>query len=139
VTVLLEDIAVDIFFVSSFGMFVMGLFHGLLSTRSWQSFALLASGWALASGQHTITAYLWLTGATRVKHFSSFYVFLGGPLYKVRWKLWARLIQCATKWLDIVWACREALYEDGIYPLPWFSPDLTQNCRELAKALTRAA
>ena len=89
----------DTFFVSSFGMFVMGLFQGIFSAPSWQSFSLLASGWALASGQHTITTYLWLSGATRVKHFSSFYVFLGTPLYKARWKLWGRLIPCAAKWV----------------------------------------
>lgn len=98
-TLLLEDIAVDTFFVSSFGMFVMGLFHGLFPTPSWQSFSLLACGWALASGKHTIPTYLWVTGATRVKHFSSFYVFLGGPLYKARWKLWACLIQRAAAWV----------------------------------------
>jgi hypothetical protein len=95
----LEDIAVDTFFVSSFGMFVMGLFQGLFTAPSWQSFSLLACGRALASEKHTITAYLWLTGATRVKHFSSFYVFLGGPLYKARWKLWACLIQRAATWV----------------------------------------
>jgi hypothetical protein len=95
----LEDIAVDTFFVSSFGMFVMGLFQGLFTAPSWQSFSLLACGWALTSGKHTITTYLWLTGATRVKHFSSFYVFLGGPLYKARWKLWACLIQRAAAWV----------------------------------------
>jgi DDE superfamily endonuclease len=108
----LEDIAVGAFFVSSFGMFVMGLFHGLFTAPSWQSFSLLASGWALASEKHTITTYLWLTGATRVKHFSSFYVFLGGPLYKVRWKLWSRLIDGAAKWIPqgepIVLACDDS-------------------------------
>jgi hypothetical protein len=34
------------------------------------------NGWVLASGQHTITTYLWLMGATRFKHCSRFYVFL---------------------------------------------------------------
>jgi hypothetical protein len=80
-------------------MFVMGLFHDLFTAPSWQSFSLLACGWALTSGKHTITTYLWLTGATRVKHFSSFYIFLGGPLYKARWKLWAGLIQRAATWV----------------------------------------
>jgi hypothetical protein len=97
--ILLEDIAVDTFFVSSFGMFVMGLFQGLFTAPSWPSVSLLACGWALASGKHTITTYLWLTGATRCKHFSNFYVFLGGPLYKARGKLWARLMQRAAKWV----------------------------------------
>lgn len=62
----------DTFFISSFGMFVMGLFHGIFTAPSWQSFSLLACGWALASGQHTMTTSLWLTGATRVTHCSSF-------------------------------------------------------------------
>lgn len=111
-TVLWEDIAVDTFFVSSFGRFVMGLFQDLFTVPSWQSFTLLAKGWTLASGQHTITAYLWLTGATRVKHFSSFYVFLGTALYKARWKLWARLLHCALEWLPsdqpLVLACDDS-------------------------------
>jgi hypothetical protein len=90
---------VDTFFVSSFGTFVMGLFQGLLSAPSWQSFSLLACGWALASERHTITTYLWLTGATTRKHFSRFYVFLGGPLYKARWQVWAPILRHAAPWV----------------------------------------
>ena len=56
----------------------MGLFQGLFTAPSWQSFLLLACGWALSAERHTITTYLWLTGATTLKHFSRFYVFLGG-------------------------------------------------------------
>ena len=89
----------DTFFVSSFGTFVMGLFHGLLSAPSWQSFSFLACGWALASERHTITTYLWLTGATACKHFSRFYVFLGGPLYTARWQLWGQIIRHAAPWV----------------------------------------
>ena len=59
----------DTFFVSSFGTFVMGLFHGLFTAPAWQSFSLLACGWALATDRHTITTYLWLTGASAVKPF----------------------------------------------------------------------
>jgi DDE superfamily endonuclease len=92
-----EDVAVDSFVVSSFGMFVMGLFHGLFTAPSWQSFALLACGWALATDRHTITTYLWLTGATTVKHFSRFYVFLGCPLYSQRWHLWGAVIRQAAQ------------------------------------------
>ena len=80
----------DAFFVSSFGTFVMGLFHSLFTAPAWQSFALLACGWALTTDRHTITTYVWLTGATTVKHFSRFYVFLGCPLYSQRWHLWGR-------------------------------------------------
>jgi hypothetical protein len=84
---------VDTFFVSSFGMFVMALFQPLFTASAWQSFSVLAWGWALSTQRHTLSNYLWLTGATTLKHFSRFYVFLGSPLYKVRWQLWARIMQ----------------------------------------------
>ncbi len=88
------------FIASSFSTFVMVLFQGLFTAPSEQTFLLLACGWALAGRErHTITTYLWLTGATTVKHFSRFYVFLGGPLYKARWKLWARILHCAAAWV----------------------------------------
>jgi DDE superfamily endonuclease len=90
---------VDTFFVSSFGTFVMGLFHGLFTAPSWQSFALLTCGWALAGERHTITTYMWLTGAATVKHFSRFYVFLGCPLYHKRWQLWGAVIRLAAQWV----------------------------------------
>jgi hypothetical protein len=90
---------VDTFVVSSFGTFVMGLFHGLFTAPSWQSFALLACGWALTTDRHTITTYMWLTGATTVKHFSRFYVFLGCPLYAQRWHLWGAVIRQAARFV----------------------------------------
>jgi hypothetical protein len=80
------------FIVSSFGIFVMGLFQGLFTAPSWQTFTFLACGWALAGARHTLTTYLWVTGAATVKHFSRFYVFLGQALYQARWQLWARSI-----------------------------------------------
>lgn len=86
------------FIVSSFGRFVMGLFAGLFTTPSRQTFTVLAYGWAVVSGERqTITTYLWLTGATTVKPFSCFYGFLGGALYQARWQLWARIIRCAAQ------------------------------------------
>ena len=88
------------FIVSSFGLFVMGLFAGLFTTPSWQTFTLLAYGWAVAGGERqTITMYLWLSGATTVKHFSCFYAFLGGALYDLRWQLWGCIIRCAARWV----------------------------------------
>jgi DDE superfamily endonuclease len=87
------------FVVSSFGTFVMGLFHGLFTAPSWQSFSCLACGWALTTDRHTITTYLWLTGATTVKHFSRFYVFLGCPLYTQRWPLWGAVIRQAARFV----------------------------------------
>src|SRR5881397_505512 len=52
---------------------------------------------SLATDRHTITTYLWLTGATTVKHFSRFYVFLGCPLYHKRWQLWGAVIRLAAQ------------------------------------------
>jgi DDE superfamily endonuclease len=99
-TVLLEDITMAAFIVSSFGLFVMSLFAGLFTAPSWQTFSVLAYGWAVASGERqTITTYLWLTGATTVKHFSCYYTCLGGALYQARWQLWARIIRCAAQWV----------------------------------------
>jgi hypothetical protein len=71
----------------------MILFQGLFTASSWQTFTYLACGRALATNRHTITTYLWLTGATTVKHFSRFYVFLGCPLYNRRWHLWDAVIR----------------------------------------------
>src|SRR5215475_10391150 len=95
----LEDIAVDTFLHSSFGTVVMTLFQGLFTTPSWQTFTALACGWALATDRHTITTYLWLTGATTVKRFSRFYVFLGCPLYNRRWQLWGAVIGLAVQFV----------------------------------------
>lgn len=98
-TLLLADIAVDTFVYSSFGTGVMTLFQGIFTAPSWQTFTSLACGWALAGDRHTITTYLWLTGATTIKHFSRFYVFLGGPLYNKRWQLWGAVIRLAGQFV----------------------------------------
>ena len=95
-TRLLEDIAVDTFLHSSFGTVVTMLFRDLFTAPSWPTFTYLACGWALASDRHTITTYVWLTGAATVKHFSRFYVFLGCPLYHKRWQLWGAVIRLAA-------------------------------------------
>jgi hypothetical protein len=75
------------------------LFQGIFTTPSWQTFTYLACGWALASDRHTITTSLWLTGATTVKHFARFYVFLGCPLYHRRWQLWGAVIRLAAQFV----------------------------------------
>src|SRR5262245_35617302 len=95
----MEDIAVDTFVHSSFGTLIMTRCHGLFTARSWHTFIALACGWALATDRHTITTYLWLTGATTVKHFARFYVFLGGPLYHKRWQLWGAVIRLAAQFV----------------------------------------
>jgi hypothetical protein len=53
-------------------MVLLNLFPGLFSAPSWQTFTSLACGWTLATDRHTITTYVWLTGATTGKHFSRF-------------------------------------------------------------------
>ena len=83
----------DAFLTSSFGTFVMTLWHGVLSAPSWHNFTYLAYGWALAWGRQTITTYLWGSGAAELKHFSRYYAFLGGALYQRRAQLWARVIR----------------------------------------------
>jgi hypothetical protein len=96
---LLEDLAVATFVHSSFGTVVMTLFQGCFPAPSWHTFTFLACGWALATDRHTITTYLWLTGATAVKHFSRFYIFLGCPLYDKRWQLWGAVIRLAAQFV----------------------------------------
>ena len=98
-TLFLEDIAVDTLGSLSFGTLLMHLFQGIFTAPSWQTFTYLACGWALATDRHTITTYLWLTGATAAKHFAEFYVFLGGPLYNRRWQLWGAIIRLAAQFV----------------------------------------
>jgi hypothetical protein len=45
----------------------------------------------------------------------------------------------APSQLDVVWACREALHEAGIFPIPRFTPALAENHEELEHALPLAA
>jgi hypothetical protein len=71
----MEDTAVDAFLTSSFGTFVMTLWHGVLSVPSWQNVTCLAYGWALACGRQTITTSLWGSGAAQGKHVSRYYAF----------------------------------------------------------------
>src|SRR5262245_52636721 len=75
----------------------MGFFHGVFTAPSWQNCVRLACGWALATDRHTITTYLWLTGATTMKHFARCYVFLGCPLDTQRWHLWGAVIRQAAR------------------------------------------
>ena len=53
---------------------------------------ILAHGWSLSSHRHTISTYLWLSGAVSVKHFSRYYAFLSGRFFNIMDKLWSSLI-----------------------------------------------
>jgi hypothetical protein len=55
-----------------------------------------------------------------------------------RYRPWYRQ-KVAPSQLDVVWACREALHEAGIFPIPRFSPDLSENHEEPEHALPLAA
>jgi hypothetical protein len=96
-TLLPEDIAVDTCRSSSFGSVVLPLFQGLFTAPSWHTFTALACGWAVATDRHTITTYLWRTGATAVKHFARFSIFLGCPLDDKRWQRWGAVSRLAAQ------------------------------------------
>lgn len=55
-----------------------------------------------------------------------------------RYRPWYRQ-QCAPSQLDIVWACREALHEAGVFPILRFTPEVTENHEEPENALPLAA
>jgi hypothetical protein len=61
-----------------------------------------------------------------------------GPLDLQRSRPWYRQ-KCAPSQLDIVWACREALQEAGVFPTPRFTPDLATNQEAPEIALPLAA
>jgi hypothetical protein len=60
----------------------------------------------------------------------------GVPL--CRYRPWYRQ-KVAPSHLDVAEACREALYEAGIFPIPRFSPDLAESHEEPENALPLAA
>lgn len=82
----------DQFYTSSFGQFLMTMFAHYFIPQSFQSFMTLAHGWSLSSHRHTISTYLWLSGAVSLKHFSRYYAFLSGRFFNVMDKLWSSLI-----------------------------------------------
>ena len=77
-------IAVHKFYRSSFGAFLQRHFAELFTKASQQSFLLLALGFVLSSGRHTIANYIWRAGACAFKHFTCFYVFLGSDARRRR-------------------------------------------------------
>lgn len=89
--------AVDSFYRSSFGAFLQRHFADLFTKPAQQTFLLLALGFVLSSSRHTVANYLWRAGATVFKHFTAFYVFLGGPLYKRLDWLWISVIALAER------------------------------------------
>ncbi len=89
----------DSFIRTDFGSFLDTEFADLFNQRARQSFLILALGFCLSPSRHTIANYLWRSGATAVKHFTRFYVFIGGPLYdKLDW-LWITVITIAARFV----------------------------------------
>ena len=60
----------------------------------------MAQGWALSSSHHTLTTYIRLSGAVKVKHFSRFYAFFSSSFYKVSEQLWKKVIQLSLCFMD---------------------------------------
>lgn len=75
----------------------MSLFSNFFTTPSLFNFMILAYGWSLATNRHTITSYLWPSGAVSYKHFSRFYLFLSGPFFQVLKQLWSGIILFAAQ------------------------------------------
>lgn len=82
----------EAFMNSSFGTFITFLFAGCFTAPSWQSFVLLGYGWTQSRTRHTIANYIWLSGATKYKHFSRFYDFLSGTFLRALPSLWQALL-----------------------------------------------
>jgi hypothetical protein len=55
-----------------------------------------------------------------------------------RYRPWYRQKEAPSQ-LDIVWTCREALVEAGVFPIPRFAPDLAENPEEPENTLPLAA
>ena len=55
-----------------------------------------------------------------------------------RYRPWYRQKRVPSQ-LDVVWACREALHEAGIFPIPRFTPALAESHKEPENALPLAA
>jgi len=82
----------EAFMNSSFGTFISSLFARCFTAPSWQSFMLLAYGWAQSRSRHTIANYIWLSGGTKYKHFSRFYAFFGQTFLGATDKLWMAVL-----------------------------------------------
>lgn len=87
----------ETFLRSSFGNYLARLLEGVFTQRSRATFLLLALGWTWSLGRHTITTYLWRSGAVTVKHFSRFYYFLDETFYRRLDGLWTVVIRAAAK------------------------------------------
>ena len=92
-----RGIAVHKFYGSSFGSFLDELTEGIFTRPSHGSFLLLGLGFAFAFTRHSVASYLWRAGACAFKHFTRFYVFLGGPCYEHLGPLFERVIAHAAQ------------------------------------------
>ena len=61
-----------------------------------------------------------------------------GGVNLCRYRPWYRQKRSPSQ-MDVVWACREILLEAGIFPIPRFTPDLTENHAKPEIALPLAA
>lgn len=89
----------DSFYRSSFGAFLLRHFADHFTKPSQKTFLLLTLGFVLSTSRHTVANYLWRAGACAFKHFTRFYVFLGGPLYQRLDALFVTVIRLAERHL----------------------------------------
>jgi hypothetical protein len=94
-------IAVEHFIRSRFGTFLQHHFADLFTKPSQQVFLLLAFGFVLSPTRHTVANYIWRAGATAFRHFTRFYVFLGGPFYAQLDWLWISVIKLAERHVPV--------------------------------------
>jgi hypothetical protein len=89
--------------------------------------------------QRIIGANTWrlVMAAARTRWFLD-HVERGADVNLCRYRPWYRQ-KVAPSQLDVVWACREALQEAGIFPIPRVTLDLAKNHEEPANALPLAA
>jgi hypothetical protein len=92
-------VAVQKFYQSAFASFLQTHFFNLFTRPSQKLFLLLAFGFVLSPTRHTVANYLWRAGATAFRHFTRFYIFLGGPLYAQLDWLFIAVIQLAERYV----------------------------------------
>lgn len=88
---------VDRFTQTRFAAFLQRRFAGRFTKPSQTVFLLLALGFVLSSVRHTIANYLWRSGACLLRHYTRFYVFLGGPFFQEMEGLWRAVIRQAVR------------------------------------------
>jgi len=89
-----------LFRLTSYGQLLCQIWGSVFYRRSWSIFLLLAQGWALSQISHTVAEYIWLSGASKDRHFSRYYAFLSETLHPRLEELWLRFYRWLDSWLE---------------------------------------